>query len=94
MTALRAAGQSHAIGDLGDGADASVLAVVHGNEQHALLVAHVDRQRDGHVREDDDVFERNEQKWSQALVTPYQVFCAIYQDCTMENDIRGPLFPA
>ena len=89
-----AAGQPYAIGYLGDGADASVLALVHRNEDHALLVARVDGQRHGHVREDDDVFERDEQKWSQSLVTPYQVFCAIYQDCTMENDIRGPLFPA
>ena len=39
-----------------------VLALVARDEQHALLVADVDGQRDGHVREDDDVFERNEQK--------------------------------
>ena len=38
-----------------------VLAVVLGDEQHALLVADVDRQRHAHVGEDDDVVERDEQ---------------------------------
>ena len=48
--------------DLGDGADLGVLAVVDGHEQHALLVADVDGQGHGHVREDDDVLERDEQE--------------------------------
>ena len=41
-----AAGQADALGDLGDGADVGVLAVVPGDEQDALLVADVDRQGD------------------------------------------------
>ena len=47
---------------LGDGADLGVLALVARNEQHALLVADVDGQGDAHVREDDDVFEGDQQK--------------------------------
>ena len=57
-----AAGQPHPVGHLGDGADLRVLAVVLGHEQHALLVADVDRQRHVHVGEDDDVVERDEQE--------------------------------
>ena len=57
-----AAGQPHPVGHLGDGADLGVLAVVLGDEQHALLVADVDRQGHVHVGEDDDVVERDEQE--------------------------------
>ena len=57
-----AAGQAHAIGDLGDRADLRVLALVHGHEQHALLVADVDGEGDVHVGEDDEVFQGDEQQ--------------------------------
>ncbi len=57
-----AAGQADGVGHLGDGADLGVLALVDGHEQHALLVADVDGHGHGHVREDDDVFQRNEQQ--------------------------------
>ena len=57
-----AAGQPDTIRHLGDGADLRVLALVLGHEEHALLVADVDRQRDAHVGEDDDVVERDEQE--------------------------------
>ena len=48
--------------DAGDRADGRVLAVVARDEQDALLVADVDRQRDVHRREDDGVVEGDEQK--------------------------------
>ena len=57
-----AAGQPDAIGDLGHGADAGEIALVAGDEQDALLLAGIDRQRDGHAREDDGVVERNQKK--------------------------------
>ena len=57
-----AARQPDAVGHARDGADRGVLALVLGDEQHALLVADLDRQRHVHVREDDDVVERDEQE--------------------------------
>ena len=48
--------------DLGDRADVRVGALVSRDEQHALLVPDVHGERDAHVREDDDVLERDEQK--------------------------------
>ena len=57
-----AAGKSHAVGDDGDRADGGVRAVALRDEQHALLVADLDGQRDVHVREDDDVVEGDEQQ--------------------------------
>jgi hypothetical protein len=56
------AGEAYPLGDLGDGAHASELAVVARDEQHALVVADVDRQRDVHGREDHGVVGRNEKK--------------------------------
>ena len=58
----RAAGQADPVHDLGDGADARELALVARNEQHALLVADVERERNVHVGKDDYVFERYEQQ--------------------------------
>jgi hypothetical protein len=57
----RAAGQPHAVDDIGDGADLGEVAVVAGDQQDALLIAHVDRERHVHIREDDDVVEGYEQ---------------------------------
>ena len=57
-----AARQPDLLDDLGNGADRGVLALVDRDEQDALLVADVDGKRDGHVREDDDVFERNQEQ--------------------------------
>ena len=57
-----AAGQPDAVGHARDGADCRVLALVLRHEQDAILVADVDRQRHVHVREDDDVVERDEQQ--------------------------------
>ena len=48
-----AAGQADVVADLGDRPDLGVLALVAGDEEHALLVADVDGDRDVHVREDD-----------------------------------------
>ena len=59
------AGQADALGDLGDGAHLGVCVLVLRDEQHALLVADVDRQGHVHVREDDDVFQRDEQEGGQ-----------------------------
>ena len=57
-----AAGHADAVADLGDGAHLGVLALVPRDEQHALLVADVDGDRDVHVREDDEVVERYEEQ--------------------------------
>ena len=57
-----AAGQLHAVGDARDRADGRVLPVVLRHEQDTILVADVDGQRHVHVREDDDVFEWDEQQ--------------------------------
>ncbi len=57
-----AAGQADAVGDLGDRADLGELAVVAGDEQHALLVARVDGEGHVHGGEDDGVVEGEEQE--------------------------------
>ena len=62
MRAAGAAGQADALGDAGDRADRGVLALVARDEQDALLVADVDRQRDVHGREDDGVVEGDEEQ--------------------------------
>ena len=57
-----AAGQPDAVGDLGDRADVGKFLFVSGDEQHPLLLAGVDREREGHAREDHDVVERDQKK--------------------------------
>ena len=52
-----AARQPDVVHDVGHRADLRELALVLGHEQHALLVAHVDRERHAHVGEDDEVFK-------------------------------------
>jgi hypothetical protein len=61
----RAAGEAGHLGHLGHGADARVPALVHGHEQDALVVADVEAQGDGHVREDDVVVQWNQQQFAQ-----------------------------
>jgi hypothetical protein len=56
-----AAGKPDAVGHLGDRADACIVIVVAGDEQHALLGPDVHGQGHVHVREDDDVLQRDEQ---------------------------------
>jgi hypothetical protein len=58
----RATGQAHVLDDVGDGADARERMLVTGDEQDALLLADVDRQRERHVREHDGVLERDQQE--------------------------------
>ena len=68
-----AARQPDAVGHARDGADRGVLALVLRHEQHAVLVADLDRQRHVHVGEDDDVVERDEQQLGHGSVhTPRQ----------------------
>jgi hypothetical protein len=55
-----AAREADTLGHLGHGSDLRVLLLMLRNEQNALLVADVDRQRDGHAGEDDGVFEGDE----------------------------------
>ena len=57
-----AAGHADVLADFGDGSDLGVLALVPGNEQHALLVADVDGDRHGHIGEDHEVFEGYEEQ--------------------------------
>jgi hypothetical protein len=58
----RPAGQADAVGDTGDRADGGVLAVVARHQQDLLVVAHGDREREVHGREDDGVVERDQQQ--------------------------------
>jgi hypothetical protein len=51
------AGQTDLLGDLGDRADLEKLVVVTRDEDHTLVLAHVDRERDAHVGEDDGVVQ-------------------------------------
>ena len=62
-----AARQPHAVGHLGDGADARVVVLVARDEQHALLRPDVHGQGHVHVREDDDVLQRYEQHRAQHI---------------------------
>ena len=57
-----AARQPDAVGDLGDRADVGKFCFVSGNEQDSLLLAGVDREREGHAREGHDVVERDQKK--------------------------------
>ena len=50
------------VGDLGDDADAGVLGLVPRNEHDTVLVPDVDGEGDVHAREDDGVFQRDEQQ--------------------------------
>ena len=86
---VSAAGEAHRPGDLGDGADARVLALVDGNEKHALGVADVDRQRHGHIRENDAVLEWDQQQVRQVILL--QRFQPLYQ---LQRLKCGGLFPA
>ena len=53
-----AAGQPGDLDDVGQNADLRVLTVLGGHQQHALVVADIDRQGDVHIWEDDCVFQR------------------------------------
>jgi hypothetical protein len=57
---LGATGEAQPIGDLGHRPDPGEIALLARHEEHAILVADVDRQRHGHVGEDDGVLQRNE----------------------------------
>ena len=65
VAAQRAARQTDDARRLGDRADVGIGAVVHRDEQDTLALGDVDGQRHGHVREDDGVFEGNQQKLRQ-----------------------------
>ena len=54
-----AAGHADAVAYLGDRADVCEFVFVAGDQQHALFIAGVDRQRERHAREDDDVLQRD-----------------------------------
>ena len=62
-----AAGQPDAVGDLRDRADVGKFLFVSGDEEHLLLLAGVDREREGHAREGHDVVE-----WDQKKTTRHQ----------------------
>ena len=59
--------QPHAVGHLGDRADARVVVFVARDEQHALLRPDVHGQGHVHVGEDDDVLQRYEQHRAQHI---------------------------
>src|SRR5439155_4470233 len=70
-----AAGQAHPVDYLGDCPDLGVVVLMARHEQHLVLVADLDGQRDGHVREDDGVFQGDEQEVAQRYIlqSVYQV---------------------
>ena len=84
-----ASGQAHLVGHFRDRADLCVLALVLGHEQHALVVADVDRQRHAHVGEDDDVVQGDEQKLRHCVFTLLGICCiqsspsTNYRKCTV-----------
>ena len=57
-----AAGEPDPVRHLGDRSDLRVFALVLGHEEDLILVTDVDRQRDAHVREDDDVVQGDQQQ--------------------------------
>ena len=59
-TATPAAGQPHPLGHFGDDADARVVVVVPRHQQHLLVAADVDRQRDRHAGKYHRVVQRND----------------------------------
>src|SRR5215213_4562880 len=63
----RPPGQAHAIGHLGDDADARIVVVVAWDEQHLLLRPDVHGQGHVHVREDHEVLQGDEQHRAQAI---------------------------
>ena len=93
-TALRAARQPDPVADLGDRSDGRVAALVLRHEQHALGVADVDRQRHRHVREDDGVFQRDQQKGAQGVVSPTLGSCTRCKNDTWCTMLPGAADPA
>jgi hypothetical protein len=57
-----AARQPDSVNDLRDRADVGKFGFVSRNEQDSLLLADVDRERQGHAREGHDVVERDQKK--------------------------------
>src|SRR5439155_17726803 len=57
---VASAGQPYALRHLGDRAHLQELVLVPGHEYHALVVAHVDRERDAHAGEHHGVIQRNQ----------------------------------
>ena len=63
LDGVDAAGQAHALADLGDDADLGVVALMARDEQHLRLVPWIDRQGHLHAGEDDGVFEGDQKKF-------------------------------
>src|SRR5207247_1528002 len=61
-----AAGQADPLDDLAHCANLRVLLALLRDKQHAVLLADLDGERDVHVRENDGVFQRNEQEGAQS----------------------------
>ena len=57
---MAAAGQPQLLGDLGHGAHLEELVLVAGHEHDALVIAHLDGQRDAHAGKHDSVLERDQ----------------------------------
>ena len=86
-----AAGEADAVGDLGDRADLGELAVVAGDEQHALLVTRVDGEGHIHCGEDDGVVQREEQEGVHERVAFSAI--AAYESCVRVAADAGPYNP-
>jgi hypothetical protein len=87
---VAASRQPDALADLADGTDLGVGVLVTRHEQHALLVADVDRQGDVHVGEDDDVFERYEQQRAQGR-SSFGWFCIVATTFEPTSVLPGPV---
>ncbi len=100
-----AARQPHAVGHLGDDADARIVVFVAWDEQHALLGTHIHGQGHVHVGEDDEVFQGYEQHRAQAhhslpsrLPYPYQLqkvyrYSLAARSCRCTKPAYDPLMP-
>jgi hypothetical protein len=64
-----AAGEADPVGDLADGADPGEFLLVAWHQQDLVLLAGVDRQRERHAREDDDIVNRDQKKTAHRVFT-------------------------
>ena len=82
--------QPYPVGHLGDRADARVIVFVARDEQHALLCPDIHGQGHIHVREDNDVLQRDEQHRAQHI-TPS--LCRCHTSINYKKDTCIPRLP-
>jgi hypothetical protein len=86
-----AAWQADVVHHVGDRTDGGEVAVVTRHQEHPLLVAHVDRERGAHVREDDQVVEWDQHQIGHKFTfRTYLRRVSKYIDCTATIGARPP----